>query len=199
MKYPKLRELREAIKAVIKGPYTLPFPNKPSVPVATFRGQMKWDDDVCVGCGACAQVCPPGAIEIIDTVEGDSPSREMIRRYGQCIYCNQCHALCTTKTGCNATLEYNQACLDRNESIETIKKELVLCEACSAIVTTRAHLRWIYDRLGPLSFTNPTVFLSGRDDRAAPSGSLDRELTRADRMMVLCPRCKRDVVLADRV
>ncbi|MFH1039172.1 MAG: 4Fe-4S binding protein [PVC group bacterium] len=198
MRLPKIRELGEAIKAVIKGPCTLPFPKKPSVPFDTFRGQMKWDDAVCVGCGACARVCPPGAIEIVDTPAGKSPQREMIRRYGMCIYCGQCHALCTTLTGCNHTIEYDQVCVERDESIENIRKDLVLCEACGDVITTRDHLRWIYDKLGSLSFTNPTVFLGARADRMATPEPLGREATRADRMRVLCPRCQREVVLADR-
>ncbi|KAF5434557.1 hydrogenase-4 component H [Candidatus Methanophagaceae archaeon] len=37
MKYPKLRELVEAIKAVLKGPYTSKFPKKPYVPHPNFR------------------------------------------------------------------------------------------------------------------------------------------------------------------
>lgn len=37
MRYPKLRELKEALKALIKGPYTSKFPFKPHVPFERFR------------------------------------------------------------------------------------------------------------------------------------------------------------------
>ncbi len=198
MKLPKLRELREAARAVIKGPVTLPFPGAPSVPAETYRGRMKWDDAVCVGCGACARVCPTGAIEVTDRTEADPPGRSLVRRYGMCIYCGQCHVLCTTLTGCDHTREYDQACRSRDDSTERVEKELVLCEVCGDPVATREHLRWIYDRLGPLAYTNPTIFLAARteDDPAPPR--LEREPARADRMRILCPRCRRDLVLADR-
>lgn len=197
MKLPKIRELGEAIKAVIKGPYTLPFPKEPSIPPDTFRGVMRWDEKVCVGCGACARICPSGAIEIIDHPQEDPPTREMVRRYGMCIFCGQCHALCTTETGCNHTIEYDLACVDRDESIESIKKELVLCENCGVVVTTRDHLKWIYERLGPLAYTNPTLFLGAKQEMDPRLPPLEREPTRADRMKVLCPRCQRELVLSD--
>jgi len=198
MKLPKIRELGEAIRALVRGPYTLPFPKKPSIPPETFRGVMKWDEDICVGCGACARICPTGAIEILDRPEADPPVREMIRRYGMCIFCGQCHALCTTEDGCNHTTEYDLACLNREESLESISKELVLCEGCGAVVTTREHLKWVYEKLGPLAYTNPTLFLGEKEDSRTRIPPLERGVTRADRMKVLCPRCKREVVLSDR-
>lgn len=197
MKYPKLRELREAVKALIKGPYTLPFPKEPSIPPPTFRGRMAWDDAVCVGCGACAKICPTGAIEVTDRPDADPPARKLVRKYGMCIFCGQCHALCTTETGCAHTTEYDMACVDRGESIESVEKELVLCEVCGDIIATRDHLAWIYERLGTLSYSNPTVFLGAGPESASPVPPLERDATRADRMKVLCPRCKREVVLAD--
>jgi hydrogenase-4 component H len=198
MKLPKIRELGEAIKALIRGPYTLRFPKEPSIPPDTSRGQMKWDDAICVGCGACARVCPTGAIEVVDYPDADPPHRVLVRRYGMCIFCGQCHALCTTINGCNHTVEYDLACVNRDDSTEEIEKELVLCEACGEVVATRPHLQWIYEKLGPLAYTNPTVFFGFRPGTQFPLLPLERKPTRADRMRVLCPRCKREIALADR-
>ena len=58
MRYPKLRELREAIKALIKGPYTSRFPFKPHTPFERFRGRPYLHEEDCTGCTACVQVCP---------------------------------------------------------------------------------------------------------------------------------------------
>ncbi|MEW6556768.1 MAG: 4Fe-4S binding protein, partial [Elusimicrobiota bacterium] len=66
MRYPKLRELKEAIKALIKGPYTTKFPFEPHTPFPRFRGKPVPDEKNCIGCGACAEVCPTRAIEVID-------------------------------------------------------------------------------------------------------------------------------------
>ena len=39
MRYPKLRELREAIKSLFSRPYTIKYPAEPSVPPERFRGK----------------------------------------------------------------------------------------------------------------------------------------------------------------
>ena len=69
MKLPKLRELIEAIKALIVGPYTSKFPKVPHVAHPNFRGQPKFDHEKCVGCLACEQVCPAKAIDHRDETD----------------------------------------------------------------------------------------------------------------------------------
>ena len=72
MRYPKLRELVHAIKALGRGlvgkPYTdTAFPLKKARPAAPrFRGKPEYHDELCVGCGTCALVCPGRAIELVD-------------------------------------------------------------------------------------------------------------------------------------
>ena len=53
MKLPKLREVAEAVSALVHRPYTSPFPRVPHVANPKFRGQPKYDRDQCVGCLAC--------------------------------------------------------------------------------------------------------------------------------------------------
>ena len=66
MKLPKIRELGEAIKALIFGPYTSKFPLRvPMIPDG-FRGKPQFYEDDCVGCLACVEVCPARAIEYVD-------------------------------------------------------------------------------------------------------------------------------------
>ena len=43
MRLPKIRELIEAIKALIKGPYTSRFPKETHKPHPNFRGQPQYD------------------------------------------------------------------------------------------------------------------------------------------------------------
>ena len=68
---PKLRELKEAIKALIIGPYTSKFPKEPHKPHPNFRGQPKFNDQKCVGCLACEEVCPVAAIAHKDKIDGE--------------------------------------------------------------------------------------------------------------------------------
>ena len=57
MRKPKLRELGEAIKAVVLGPYTTKFPAEPSPAPPAYRGKGKFQEDKCIGCGDCIEAC----------------------------------------------------------------------------------------------------------------------------------------------
>ena len=113
MKYPKIRELKEAVKALIKGPYTSTFPYKPHTPAKRFRGKPAYSNEGCIACTACALVCPARAIEFRDIVSKDRATRKMILHLDECHYCGQCSALCTTKDdtppGIKHTIEFDLA------------------------------------------------------------------------------------------
>jgi len=208
MRLPKLRELKEAITAIIKGPCTTKYPFKPHSPAKRFRGKPVYSNDGCVACAACALVCPARAIEVKDTIVQKSATnssghkksvRKMVLHLDECHYCGQCSALCTTKAdnppGLKHTTEFDLAGLDRSRMIsETDEKELALCECCGEVITAKAHLEWLAKRLGPLAFSNPTLFITSlkslgfADDVAA--AARDYAL-RSDRIKVLCAKCRR--------
>ena len=72
MRKPKLRELKEAATSLFSRPYTIKYPYEPSIPPETFRGKPEFVEEECVGCGACAQICPARAIEVEEEVSGSS-------------------------------------------------------------------------------------------------------------------------------
>ena len=143
MKYPKLRELKEAIMAIIKGPYCSDYPRKPLHPAKRFRGKPEYSDEGCIGCTACSLVCPTRAIEFRDVVTKDKATRKMILHLDECHYCGQCSALCTTRDdtppGIRHTTEFDLAGFDRASMVSTTdEKELALCEVCGGIITAKA-------------------------------------------------------------
>ena len=59
---------------------------------------------------------------------------------------------------------------------------------------------WIADRLGTFTFTNPTLMLArvrelGLDEELGERPA-DTPVTRADHIRVLCPRCRRESLIA---
>jgi len=203
MRYPKLRELREAITAIIKGPCTTKYPFKAHTPAKRFRGKPVYSNTGCIGCAACSLVCPARAIEVKDTVDRKKAVRKMILHLDECHYCGQCSALCTTRSdnppGIKHTTEFDLAGLDRRRMIsETDEKELALCESCGDVITTKAHLEWLAKRLGPLAFSNPTLFIASLKSLGVAgdvAAAAKDYATRSDRIKVLCAKCRRTATI----
>ncbi len=201
MKYPKLRELVEAIKALIMGPYTSKFPFKPHQPFEKFRGKPTPDDEWCIGCDACFSVCPASAIEIIDDKE--TAMRKVVWHYDRCIFCGSCEAYCTTEKGVHLSQEYDLAVFDRSTLFSEVKKELVLCSDCGHIIGTKDHLLWLARKLGPLAYGNFPLILTvqkelqiAKEEAELPAG-ISVPPDRSDIFRILCPRCRHTVELFD--
>jgi hydrogenase-4 component H len=200
MKYPKLRELKEAITSLISPPYTTKFPKVPSPAAPTYRGKAEFDEKECVVCGACANVCPPGAIE---KIEEPAPrgKRRLILHYDRCIFCGQCQANCLTEKGIQLTTKYDLAVLSKSEAQTQIEDELIFCEYCGEPVTTHKHLAWIRDRLGPLVFSHPNLFIFSLAQieliRERPPKPKTAPLERADNLRILCPNCRKQLTLKE--
>ena len=196
MKYPKLRELREAIKALIKGPYTTKFPFEPHTPFPRFRGKPVPDEKGCIGCGACAEVCPPGAILITDDLSANPPVRILKWRHDFCIFCGQCERVCTTKEGVKLSNEFDLADLNRNNMFSEIKKELVICSDCGEIIAPKDQILYVAKKLGTQAYSNINIialtqqeFLNNSADALLitdPSQPLRRQTA----FKVLCPKCR---------
>ena len=201
MRKPKIRELGEAIRAVWHGPYTVAFPfgDAPEPPEG-FRGKPTYDEKECVGCTACAEVCPAHAITVTDDTQSDPPTRRLELRYDECIFCGQCELNCTTEKGIKLSTECDLATLDRSECVESVEKDLVLCEVCGAVIGARDHLCWVAERTGAKSYANPTLFLVAQGEQGlveAQARHGQQPPRRADMMRVTCPKCRRAVLVRE--
>ncbi len=190
----QLRVLREALASLFSKRFTTRFPAEPFTPDEAFRGRPRFREEHCVGCGACAQVCPPKCIEVIDELDSERPTRTLVQHLDACIWCGQCERHCPTGAGIELTTEWDCTGVRPEDFEERVQKELLLCEICGGPVAPTDQLRWLYRRLGPLAFANPTLMLVALRDLGTvdpPVTGTSPEVQRADRLRIQCPKCLR--------
>jgi hydrogenase-4 component H len=188
------RILKQAVRATFMPAYTTRFPAEPFVPQESFRGRPRFNADECIGCGACAQVCPPKCIDVIDDLDGPKPVRRLVQHLDACILCGQCERYCPTHKGIRMSNEWDFVGFAPEDFEESIEKELVMCEVCGEVLAPADQLRWLAERLGPASFANPTLMMfAGQGLGYVEPGvrSQSDSPLRADRMAMQCPKCKR--------
>jgi formate hydrogenlyase subunit 6/NADH:ubiquinone oxidoreductase subunit I len=176
LRLPKLRELKEAVTAVFSPRFTTRFPAEPCVVPEKYRGKPEFDLDTCIGCGACVNVCPtPECLSQVDDLKADPPVRRITHRYDTCIFCGNCEANCTTKTGIQLSRKWDLATLNREDTVETHEFELQICEKCGTMIGTKKHLIWLYEKLGPLAYTNPSLLIAKSGELHIPHQLLPSE------------------------
>lgn len=198
MRTPKVRELGEALRSLFSRPYTVRYPYEPVVAPEAFRGRPKFVEAECIGCGACAQVCPARAIEVVNEVKDGVGRRTLTIHHDHCIFCGQCHRYCTTQEGVILTNEYETGTYDRSLAVATVEKDLVICQECGEVIATVDQLRWVARRLGPKAFGNMGLAVLLSEDLGLTVPVIrdpSRPLDRGDNVGLLCPRCKREVIL----
>jgi len=85
-------------KNLVRVPVTVKRPLTERPGADGYRGFHRNDQDSCIGCGTCEEICQNAAIDMVEIrepVEGDSGLRPRID-YGRCCWCALCVDICTT-------------------------------------------------------------------------------------------------------
>ena len=200
MRWPKLRELKEAVTVVFSPRFTTRFPAEPHEAPENYRGKPEFDLDNCIGCGACVNVCPThgACLSQEEDLNADPPVRKIKLHYSACIFCGNCQDKCTTEKGIKLTNEWDLATLDRSQTVESHEFELQLCEKCGEVIGTKKHLVWLAEKLGPLAYPNPSLLLAKNKDLLSGEEVAQSEISpespdATDFMRILCPKCKSEL------
>ena len=194
----QLRVLKLAFKSLFSRPYTTSFPGAPYEPIAEFRGRPRFSEQDCIGCGACAEVCPAKCIDQVDDIKDDNPMRRLVQHLDSCICCGQCERYCTTEKGIRLTNEYDFVGFAPEDFEERVEKELLLCECCGCVIAPVDQIRWLARRLGPLAYTNPTLMLVSQRELAVVDQGVQTDsdsAVRSQRLSIQCPKCRRKTSL----
>ncbi|WP_457561039.1 4Fe-4S binding protein [Caminibacter sp.] len=83
----------ESLNNLFSKPETVKYPYEPSPEPEGFRGEIYYNEELCIFCDKCENVCPPGAI-IFDVVDIESGKKEYNYNPYLCIYCGACVDVC---------------------------------------------------------------------------------------------------------
>ena len=99
---------RLLMQSLFKKPATGNYPFDLSGMPEGFRGKLKFNAEMCIGCKMCMRDCPSGAIEINKIGEKQFQAQVNLAK---CIYCGQCVDSCPKKA-LQITAEFELASLD---------------------------------------------------------------------------------------
>lgn len=128
----KLKELVLCLKA---GRVTLSYPLVSAETQPGFRGRPVLDGEKCLGCGACAQVCPPRLIAVVDK----GGERTIQVDYSRCTYCARCQEVCPVGS-MTMSHDFEMATADKQDLKLTAVLKMVKCKKCGTPFMTERML-----------------------------------------------------------
>jgi len=102
----------EAIKNLFKRPVTKKYPYTKVEAPKNYRGKIKFNESLCVGCGLCMKVCP--AVAIAKKVENMEEGQKITLSFSlsSCTFCKFCADHCPKKA-IELTEEYSMVSTDK--------------------------------------------------------------------------------------
>jgi len=106
----------ESLKNLVTPPQTIKYPFAPSPEPKGYRGTILYNEELCIFCDKCENICPPGAIkfEVVDIQNG---TKQYNYNPYLCIYCGACVDACP---------KADEGCLTQSESRTPVMGESVV-------------------------------------------------------------------------
>ena len=120
--------LKILFKNVLSGPTTDPYPLGPTfIPPARFRGKVKIDPELCMGCGICKHVCASGAISIGQ--RADQSGFDITVWHNSCCLCANCRVYCPVKAASLSNDWHNAH--PQEQKFEWLERQFVPYVSCA--------------------------------------------------------------------
>jgi len=94
-----LKMFIESLKNLVSAPATVQYPFEPLPEPEGFRGVILYNEEECIFCDKCENICPPGAI-LFEIVDIEKNKREYNYNPYLCIYCGACVEVCPKTEKC---------------------------------------------------------------------------------------------------
>lgn len=123
--------LKVLFRNLLDGPSTDPFPAGETFTPDRFRGKVKVDPELCMGCGICRHTCAAGAINI--SPRADQSGYDITIWHNSCCLCASCRHYCPTEA-ITLTTDWHNA-HPQSEKFEWTEHQFmpyVPCEGCGA-------------------------------------------------------------------
>jgi len=121
------------------GVVTVLYPYQKPLITAEFRGKISIDASKCMGCGACANTCPPNALIL------SRRDNTIILNYfiGRCIFCGRCAEVCPVGA-ITVTHEFELASMSTRDLNESLVHQVEKCSGCGGgLGATRRMLQYV--------------------------------------------------------
>lgn len=160
----------KTLKGILKtGCATTSYPDAPLERPEYARGKPEHNLEACIACTACANACPPNAIQMVTDAEAGTIMWSI--NFGRCIFCGRCEEVCPTRAVV-LTPEFELAVFDKNDLEQTATYPLQKCSACGQY----------YASAKEVDYAGQIIRHNGGADAA-----------QALEMLGMCPECKQKV------
>ena len=124
----------KTIKEILRtGDATIKYPFAPLERPEGARGKPEHDPIACIACAACANVCPPNAIQML--IEADKGQTTWSINFGRCIFCGRCEEVCPTHA-IELSKEFELAVMNKEDLEERCTYDMARCSECGEYYAT---------------------------------------------------------------